>query len=79
MQTICTSLQTDNHTNISSLNFYRPDALPGGWRPTNSVIIWQLRYLDIYLFYARHRHSIDKYLDTRRPIATAADRVVTVD
>jgi len=27
MQTICTSLQTDNHTNTSSLNFYRPDAL----------------------------------------------------
>jgi len=25
---ICTSLQTDNHTNMSSLNFYRPDALP---------------------------------------------------
>ena len=25
MQKICTSLQTDNHTNISSLNFYRPD------------------------------------------------------
>jgi len=23
-----TSLQTDNHTNTSSLNFYRPDALP---------------------------------------------------
>jgi len=31
-QTICTSLQTENHTNTSSLNFYRPDALP-----TNSV------------------------------------------
>jgi len=31
MQTICTSLQTDrpNHTNTSSLNFYRPDVLPG--------------------------------------------------
>ena len=29
MQTICTSLQTDNHTNTSSLNFYRPEALPG--------------------------------------------------
>jgi len=29
MQTICTSLQTDNHTNTSSLNFYRLDALPG--------------------------------------------------
>jgi len=28
MQTICTSLRTDNHTNTSSLNFYRPYALP---------------------------------------------------
>ena len=28
MQTICTSLQKDNHTNTSSLNFYRPCALP---------------------------------------------------
>ena len=28
MQTICTSLQTDNHTSSSSLYFYRPDALP---------------------------------------------------
>jgi len=28
VQTICTSFQTDNHTNTSSLNFYRPDALP---------------------------------------------------
>jgi len=28
MQTICTSLQTDNHINTSPLNFYRPDALP---------------------------------------------------
>jgi len=28
MQTICTLLQTDNHINTSSLNFYRPDALP---------------------------------------------------
>ena len=29
MQTICTSLQTDNHTSTSSLNFYRPDVLLG--------------------------------------------------
>ena len=29
MQTICTLLQTDNHTDISLLNFYRPDALCG--------------------------------------------------
>jgi len=27
MQTVCTLLQTDNHTNTSALNFYRPDAL----------------------------------------------------
>ena len=27
MQTTDTSLQTDNHTNTSSLNFYKPDAL----------------------------------------------------
>ena len=35
MQTICTSLQTDNHTNTSSLNFYRPNALPDA-KPTLS-------------------------------------------
>jgi len=28
MRTICTSLHTDNHTNTSSVKFYRPDALP---------------------------------------------------
>jgi len=28
MQTICTLLQTDNHTSTSSLDFYRPAALP---------------------------------------------------
>jgi len=28
MQTICTSFQTDNHTNTSSLTFYTLDALP---------------------------------------------------
>jgi len=35
MQTICTSLQTDNHTNTSPLDFYRPDALPAA-QPTAS-------------------------------------------
>jgi len=35
MQTICTTLQTDDHTNTSSLNFYRPDALPDA-QPTVS-------------------------------------------
>ena len=35
MSPICTSLQADNQTNTSSLNFYRPDALSDD--PTNSV------------------------------------------
>jgi len=35
MQTICTSLQTDNHTNTPSLKFYRPCALPDA-QPTVS-------------------------------------------
>jgi len=34
MQTICTLLQTDNDTNTSSLNFYRPDAIPQITTPT---------------------------------------------
>ena len=33
MQTICVFLQTEKYTNTSSLNFYRPDALPDA-RPT---------------------------------------------
>jgi len=35
METICTSLQTDNHTNTLSLNIYIPDALPDA-QPTVS-------------------------------------------
>ena len=35
MHTICTSHQTDNHISTSSLNFYRPDALPDA-QPTAS-------------------------------------------
>ena len=42
MQTICTLLQTDNHTNTSSLNFYRPDALPDT-QPTVSDTITEGR------------------------------------
>ena len=32
---VCTTLQTDNHTNTPSLSFYRPDALPAA-QPTAS-------------------------------------------
>jgi len=35
MQTMCTSLETDNHRSAASLNFYRPDALSGA-QPTVS-------------------------------------------
>jgi len=35
IKTICTLLQTDKHTNTSSLNFYRLDALPDA-KPTVS-------------------------------------------
>ena len=42
MQTICTSLQTDNHTNTSSLNFYRLDAIPDT-QPTVSDTITEGR------------------------------------
>jgi len=28
MQIICSSLQANNHASSSSLNFYRPDAIP---------------------------------------------------
>jgi len=34
-KTICTLLQTDNHINTSSLNFYQPNALPDA-QPTVS-------------------------------------------
>jgi len=35
MQAICTSLQTDSHTNTSSLEFLQTGC--SSWRPTNSV------------------------------------------
>jgi len=34
-RTVCTSVRTDNHISTSSLNFYRPDALPDA-QPTVS-------------------------------------------
>jgi len=52
MQTICTSLQIDNHTNTSLLNYYRLDALPDAqltvskhwrvkhWRISSYAMMW---------------------------------------
>ena len=48
MQTICTLLQTDNHTNAPSLNFYRPDALPDA-QPTVSEHWRQYIHTNIWL------------------------------
>jgi len=59
---VCTLLQTDNHTSTSPLSFYRPDALTAA-QPTASK------------HWRPHRHRIDKYLDRRRPVATAAGHV----
>ena len=56
IQTICTSLQTDNHTNTLLLNFYRPDALPDAeltvskhWKHTAAT-----RYAIIIAWYQKH-------------------------
>jgi len=38
MQTTCTSLQADNHTSTSPLNFYWSDALPDA-QPTVSTAL----------------------------------------
>ena len=47
MQTICTSLQTDTHTNTLSLNFYTwPDGLPDA-QPT--VDVKALKALKVFL------------------------------
>jgi len=42
IQTISTSLQTDNHANTSSLIYYRSDALPEA-RPTVSKNLRQIK------------------------------------
>jgi len=34
---VCTSLQTDNHTGIPPLSFYRPDALPATYQQCQST------------------------------------------
>jgi len=47
MQITCTSLQTDNHASTSSLNFYRPGALPDSLPTVCHSIEGQLEF---YLF-----------------------------
>ena len=56
MQTTCTSLQTDNHINTSSLNFLQAGCSSG--RPTNSV-----KALKAHVT-AKEMHEICKNLNT---------------
>ena len=53
MQTICTSLQTDNHINTSSLDFYRPDALPDA-QPTVTANSTESQHLLLRTCYDFH-------------------------
>ena len=59
MQIICTTLQTDNHTSTPSLNFYRPDALPGA-QPTVSKH-WRQHYPFLHLLCNRNTGISDYY------------------
>jgi len=57
---VCTSLQTDYHASMSSLNFYRPDFLPAAkptaskhWRQFYSsfLVIWSLVFIGNYFMF----------------------------
>jgi len=48
MQTVRTSLQTGNHTNTSSLNFYRPDAVINAQTTAKNKIKQMILTVDIY-------------------------------
>ena len=67
MQTICTSLQTDNHTNTSSLNVYRPDALPDT-QPTASKHWRPLQWLQ--------RDNTENVLETAKTEMTERKRLL---
>jgi len=49
MRTLCTSLETDNYPSTSSLNFYRPNALPDA-QPTVSKYITGLKGRLVYFY-----------------------------
>jgi len=66
---VCTSFQTDNHTNTSSLNFYRLDALRNA-QPTVSKHRRQQLFSD---YKVRHSHQPEvQHLSSRRSLTPAA-------
>ena len=67
MQTVCTSLQTDNHNNTSSLNFYRPDAFSDTqptvsehWKVTFIMAVNSVKFV-IISFFAVYSHFYRDY------------------
>jgi len=44
MQTICTTLQTDSHTNTPVSHFYRPDALPDAQSSVKALKAYDMLY-----------------------------------
>jgi len=56
----CTSLQTNNHTSTSSLNSYRPDALPAA--QTTVAKHWR-----------QHTHGVHKIMNCSPPICLASE------
>ena len=69
MQIICTSLQTDNHANTSSLNFFRrPDALPDA-QPT---VLKQTRIHNTWKPLAFMNASADTFSHVHQVLASTA-------
>ena len=69
MQIIWTSLQTDNHTSTSPLNFYRPDALPTvaknwrhkiSWIKSSNPWMWRLLILKRICVFSHHVRMLCK-------------------
>ena len=69
MQTFCTSLQTDNRTNTSSLSFLRPDALPSA-QPTVSKQVQE--YLVFVVVVCRTIRNIEATQEDVRLVALSA-------
>jgi len=58
MQTICTSLQTDNDTNNPSLNYSQAGC--SSWRPTNSVKALKAQQLNTVIIFSSPTCGRDK-------------------
>ena len=69
----CTLLQTDNHTNTSSLNFYRPDALPDA-QPILSKLVIVLLFVSNCMQVIECTNSQQSWQNTNNKTATKQTR-----